>query len=89
MASPSAASVAREEADDRIENGYDAVDNRHDDTGDTIDDCHDNPADGTEAVLDAGHNSAHVNGCVVFVWGVVFGDVFWFDVDSVFVEGCF
>lgn len=67
MPATASTGVAGEETDDGVENGDDAVDNGHDDAADSVDDGHDGPANGTDDVLDAGHNSAHVYGCVVFL----------------------
>jgi len=48
MSSPSAARVAREESDDGVENGNDAIDNGHDDATNRVDNSHDSAANGAQ-----------------------------------------
>lgn len=57
-----AGAVARQAADDDVEDGDDAVQDGLEDRGDAVDDGHEGGADGLEDGLDAGHDCAHGDG---------------------------
>ena len=73
MTSATTTSVASQEADDGVEDCDNSVDNCHDYPPDAVDDGHDGSPDCANAVLDAGHDSAHFDGYLLVLVDGLFG----------------